>query len=235
MAVDDSGKRARLLPCLAILRYTVATVVTVLAVVVIVMVIAVGVRPGDVSVSVVQGHVRAVGCIDGYCFRVNPYSEFGSCSGFRGCTRVVSPTRTVYNPPLESLSFRVSLSVDNPSGRAGIIYCTNITVSLFAGTAAAGREIGGRFHLMSDLNFQLMPQTSHKISRLMAINDTATLEYIADRYVSSFTGTVVVTMNTSSVVLSHHSTSSIVKFVCWPVYFSVSYATGKATQCEKSN
>jgi hypothetical protein len=57
MAVDDSGKQATLFPCLAILRYTVATVVTVLAVVVIVMVIAVGVRPEDVSVSVVQGHV----------------------------------------------------------------------------------------------------------------------------------------------------------------------------------
>lgn len=60
MAVDDdSGNKpqARLFPCLAILRYTVATVVTVLAVVVIVKVIYVGVRPEDVSVSVVQGHV----------------------------------------------------------------------------------------------------------------------------------------------------------------------------------
>ena len=128
MAVDDSGKRARLLPCLAILRYTVATVVTVLAVVVIVMVIAVGVRPDDVSVSVVQGHVgtsalwketttyvdaeptatattisrrgaRPVDCI-GAGGRGAPYSEsLGSCSGFGGGRDFSTHGSVVYGRP----------------------------------------------------------------------------------------------------------------------------------------
>jgi hypothetical protein len=110
MAVDDSGKQATLFPCLAILRYTVATVVTVLAVVVIVMVIAVGVRPEDVSVSVVQGHVstsdlwnETTTYVDAET-TVTPKAIYprggprGSCIGGRGGPYSAALTRPCFGP-----------------------------------------------------------------------------------------------------------------------------------------
>lgn len=274
MAVEDGsgGKQMQAIrfPCLAILRYTVATVVTVLAVVVIVMVIAVGVRPDNVSVSVVQGHVSTSdlwnetttyvdaepatartmsgrrggrgGCIGG--LRGAPYSELRSCfgpgggeDGIVGGGGVYSrrpPTRTVYTA-VEALSLEVILSVDNPSGR-GSIYCQSINVTFRAGTPPTGMEIGA-FNLSRSFDFHVKPQTSHKIARSLVVDNPTVLDYIASTYggESSFTGTVEVTMNTSSVVtqLGHRTPFSIVKLVCSPVDFSVGDATATATavQC----
>jgi hypothetical protein len=268
MALDDSGKQARLLPCLAILRYTVATVVTVLAVVVIVMVIAVGVRPDDVNVSVVQGHVatsdlweemttttttydvntepsattisrrgpRPVNCIGTGGGR--GAAELGSCSGSGGRVIYGRPlTRTVYTPA-KILSLEVYLNVENRSGR-GIIYCKSINVSFYAGSAAEGMNKIGMLQLPRSLDFNVKPQTSHVIGRVVTFNDATMLKKIADTYGGefSFKGTVEVTMNTSFVVFKHHSTPITITLVCSPVDFSVGYASDTATsvQCAKSS
>nr|CAB3469271.1 unnamed protein product [Digitaria exilis] len=248
MAAKGGGEErpARRFQCLAVLRYMVATVVTVLALVVIAKVIAVGVRPKDIVLSVVHGHVwtsalwkevttppkQQRGGDNNNNNNNCTGGDDGDCSSDSGG---LPATKATYQP-VAILHLKFVMSVDNPSGR-GSVHCDSISVAFIGGGGGGGDDdtmtIGT---IPLPYSFQVRPQSTHKFFRLVTIYNTTVLAHMASEYagMTSFTGRLQVTMNTYDTRLGRRADSrTAVGFECSPVVFSLADAsdTDASIQC----
>ncbi|KAL6861626.1 hypothetical protein ACP4OV_017326 [Aristida adscensionis] len=230
MKVEGGGERTRF-PCLATVRWTVATVLSVLAVAVVLMVIAAFFRPKNLELWVLHRQVDAV--------LLNGASTSNSCgsAGVYYCFGILLQPATNLSSGggttvAGHLDLRVSLSTNNPSGRADI-YVRNITIrvlhkpfpSNFTGLVellAFHLEVGG---------YRLKRDTAQPIRKWAEIRDEAALAYIAARHgnATSFGAMLQVNSTISPVALVNKTSPRlVVTHYCWPV--TVSLVTPRADQ-----
>ncbi|KAK3137372.1 hypothetical protein QOZ80_5BG0451430 [Eleusine coracana subsp. coracana] len=218
-------------------RYMVATVVTVLAVVVIVMVITVEVlRPEEISVYVLYGHVDMS---DLWVQHRKPVARTKA----GGLGRRNNPTTTTVYMPEKFVQFGITLGADNPSGRANI-YGRNVTIR-FLDMPYGGENFTGMMELgeiiMPELSFVVKKKSSHMLTRWQSVDDKTLLSYLASTYGGrrSFTGAVHLTMSISSDTLMGQTRTSLryVDHFCGPLTFTVDEPrrTARDVPCVQSN
>ncbi|KAL6606519.1 hypothetical protein ACP70R_042172 [Stipagrostis hirtigluma subsp. patula] len=241
MAADDSDDERTKIPYLAMVRYTVVTVVSALAVVVVVMVTTVALRPENIRLSVLHRHVQAnalwqqnvtIMASLGSGHRINSaaYTMDGHAGGVEveespaAASAETTVIGTEYKPAKE-VELQFILRAYNPSGRVEID-CDNITVRVidmpnwpdsFRGMVEIGKS-----DLLRLEPFTLTQQNSRTLMRPAIFNDTEVLSYLAATYGgrSSFTAMLEVNASISSSVFKLNNGSPpgrVVTHYCWPV------------------
>lgn len=120
------------------------------------------------------------------------------------------------------VDLRVSLSANNPSGRANI-YGGNITIKIL------DMPFGDLTGLVEMVNFTAGPyglkrESTHSLRQWVAIRDQAVLSYIAARHkdVTSFKAALQVsTAISSAMIVGRRTRSRVVTHYCWPVTVSL--------------
>uniref|UniRef100_A0A0A9C5M9 Late embryogenesis abundant protein LEA-2 subgroup domain-containing protein n=1 Tax=Arundo donax TaxID=35708 RepID=A0A0A9C5M9_ARUDO len=184
------------------------------------MVITVGLRPENIYLWILHGHVEAhLVWLEG----IKPMSNSKHPAGRVSFGDILQPIRGV--EPVERevimkyVDLRVSLSANNPSGRVDI-YGNKIAVRVldmpynnFTGMV----EIL-TFDLTVDL-FTLRRQNTHTLMKWASVNNTNVLSYIATKYGREwrFTAMVQVNATISSHTVFRKTRQRVVTHYCWPV------------------
>ncbi|RLN12913.1 hypothetical protein C2845_PM09G01020 [Panicum miliaceum] len=237
MGIDE--KRTRF-PCLATVRYMVTAVVAVLTVVVAVKVITVDLRPEDVELSILQGHIEASTLwrqreteispprlqvsrrhrrpCDDDDYEIQPglgVNDAGSSDD--SCAESRLPSTVMTYEAAASVDLGVTLSAYNPSGRVDI-KCTGITLRVVDMPDLARNTTGTmeivRFPLPR--GFLVKRQSSHTVRRWMRVTDARVLSYLASTYAgrTSFTATVQVNATIASVTVVKRTNPKNVSHWC---------------------
>lgn len=205
MAGNDSdeygGHKRTRFPCLATARYVVAAVVSVLTVVVVVMVIIVALRPEKVIFSITYQPIEArplwwdvlVQPITGRPVAGRATSAVNPNAGTATSTTTVPVTNPSFGSTetttyfaVKNVSFLVSLTADNPSGRADVSG-ENVTIRLldmpdYGSSSFSFQRLTEIVTYEMQDHFSLNRQTSHTLWKWILVNNATVLSYLADRY-----------------------------------------------------
>jgi hypothetical protein len=260
---DEYGghKRTRF-PCLATARYVAAAVVSVLTVAVVVMVIIVALRPEKVIFSIPQyivadrlwwddvpgvtassEHAPIPSRVGGRATSaVN--TNAGTVTSTKTAVPVIindpdtsfpfgtTETTTTYSP-VKNVSFLVSFTAYNPSGRADVSG-KNVTIRVLDMPYYGSPNFSFQTIALTEIityeledHFSVNRQTTHTLRKWILVDNATVLSYLAGKYGGwpSFTAMVHVT------VTSGMQGNSSQIYYCWPVIVDWSRGYDRSTSC----
>uniref|UniRef100_A0A0A9F7N9 Uncharacterized protein n=1 Tax=Arundo donax TaxID=35708 RepID=A0A0A9F7N9_ARUDO len=210
------------------------------------MVVIVGLRPENISISVVQGRIEAIydrgldSVVVTGSIGVPSNLAAGTAGGHGlGVPRMEEPAATsttnmyTYSNIIKAMKLRVVLRAYNPSGRADI-RCDNATIRVldmpdWPFSFDNMTEVG-KVNLTE--GFSVQRQTYHILSKSVTVNDTSVLHYIEATYGEYDDGfTAMVQVNTT---ISTSMRTVPIIFYCWPVTVEdgSSYTSTEAVTCK---